>query len=167
MSGKKELKTAKEQLEKWDKILDEYELSVGLPDFISNYSNHETTSYLHMNRSQIEKMSPEDCGMAALILNELSFHIQRAYNREVARVNWADENVKEVVANEVGNYKGYSYQERLYQAVKNNEHARTLSRIKKYAKQRADRLGFLSSNMSKRADIFLSVQRSKRYTNVG
>ena len=167
MAGKKELKTAKEQLEGWDKILDEYELSVGLPNFMSDYSNHEAISYLHMNRAQLEKLSPEDCGMAALILNELAFHIQRAYNREMARVNWSDENIKDVVANEVQSYKGYSYQERLYQAVKNNEHARTLSRIKKYAKQRADRLSFLSSSMSKRADIFLSVQRSKRYTNVG
>ena len=165
MSGKRELKTAKEQMEKWDKLLDEYELSVGLPNFMPNYSNHEATTYLHMNRAQIEKLSPEDCGMAALILNELSFHIQRAYNREMARVNWADESVKDVIASEEGGYKGYSYQERLHQAVKNNEHAKTLSKIKKYAKQRADRLSFLASSMNNRADIFLSVQRSKRFNN--
>ena len=119
-----------------------------------------------MNRNEIEKLSPQDCAASALIINELSFHIQRAYNREVARVNWAEQTTKEVVANEVSNYKGYSYQERLFQAIKNNEHARTLSKIKKYAKQRSDRLSFLASGLNNRADIFLSIQRAKRVKNV-
>ena len=166
MSGEKELTTAKDQLEKWDKILDEYESSVGLSVFSGSYTNNEAQRLLSMNRNEIEKLSPQDCAASALIINELSFHIQRAYNREVARVNWAEQTTKEVVANEVSNYKGYSYQERLFQAIKNNEHARTLSKIKKYAKQRSDRLSFLASGLNNRADIFLSIQRAKRVKNV-
>jgi hypothetical protein len=166
MNGEKELTTAKDQLEKWDKILDEYESSVGLSAFSGSYINNEAKKLLNMNRNEIEKLSPQDCAASALILNELSFHVQRAYNREIARVNWAEQTVKEVVANEVSNYKGYSYQERLFQAIKNNEHARTLSKIKKYAKQRSDRLSFLSSGLNNRADIFLSIQRAKRVNNV-
>jgi len=172
MSGKEESKTpklpnpAKEELEKWDKILDEYENSVGLPTFINQYRNVEATEYMHMTRGQIEKLSPQDCASAALILNELSFHIQRAYNREMARVNWAEDTIKNLVAHEVHGYKGYSYAERLEQAIKNNTYASKLKRIKVYAKQRSDRLNFLSSNVNNRADIFLAVQRSKRVNNV-
>ena len=49
MSGKEESKIpnlpnpAKEELEKWDKILDDYENSVGLPAFLSEYRNIEAT----------------------------------------------------------------------------------------------------------------------------
>lgn len=169
MSGKPELKkanSASDQLEKWDKILDEYEISTGLVPFLIGYTNPEATRMMHMDRGQIEKLSPQDCAAAALILNELSFHVQRAYNRETARVNWSESTIKSVVANEVQGYKGYSYAERLEQAIKNNEHAIKLKKINIYAKQRADRLSFLSSNISNRADIFLAVQRSKRINNV-
>ena len=169
MSGEKGLKTAnpaKEELEKWDKILDEYECSTGLPAFTNSYTNDDAKSFLSMDRRQIEQLSPQDCAAAALILNELSFHMQRAFNRENARVNWAENIIKATVANEVQGYKGYSYAERLEQAIKNNSHAQKLRRIKVYAKQRADRLSFLASNVNNRADIFLAVQRSKRVNNV-
>lgn len=166
MTGKEESTTAKDQLEKWDKILDEYENSVGLPFFNSRLADTETHKFLNMSRNEIEKMSPEDCAQGALILNGLAFHVQRAYNREIARVNWAEASMKEIVASEVHNYKGYSYNERFQQAVKSNEHARSLNKIKRYAQQRADRLSFLSSNLNNRADIFLAVQRSKRKLNV-
>ena len=172
MSGNEESKAsrfpnpAKEELEKWDKILDEYESSTGLTPFLMAYKNPEATEYMHMNRGHIEKLSPQDCASAALILNELSFHVQRAYNREIARVNWAEDTIKGLVAHEVQNYKGYSYAERLEQAIRNNSHASKLKRIKIYAKQRSDRLSFLSSNINNRADIFLAVQRSKRVNNV-
>ena len=172
MSGNEESKTnkvsnpAKEELEKWDKILDEYESSTGLPPFLVAYKNPEASEYMHINRGHIEKLSPQDCASAALILNELSFHVQRAYNREMARVNWAEDTIKTLVAHEVHNYKGYSYAERLEQAIKNNTYAMKLKKIKVYAKQRSDRLNFLSSNINNRADIFLAVQRSKRVNNV-
>tara|TARA_R110002012_G_scaffold72709_9_gene185681 strand:- start:52642 stop:53160 length:519 start_codon:yes stop_codon:yes gene_type:complete len=172
MSGKEESKIpklpnpAKEELKKWDKILDEYENSVGLPTFLNEYRNIEATEYMHMTRGQIEKLSPQDCASAALILNELSFHVQRAYNREIARVNWAEDTIKSLIANDVQNYKGYSYAERLEQAVKNNSHASKLKRIKVYAKQRSDRMVFLSSSINNRSDIFLAIQRAKRVNNV-
>jgi len=172
MSGKEELETdkfpnpAKEELEKWDKILDEYESSVGLPIFLKNYTNPEAQGFMHMDRKQIEKLSPQDCASAALILNELSFHVQRAYNREIARVNWSESSIKATIAHEVQSYKGYSYQERFEQAIKQNSHASKLKRINVYAKQRADRLSFLSSSINNRAEIFLAVQRSKRSNNV-
>ena len=167
MNGKKESLTAKENMEKWDKALDEYENSIGLPPSVSNYSNSEARSFMSMGRKQIEKLSPEDCAQAALILNEMSLHVQRAFNREMARVNWAEDTIKDVVADDVGNHSGYSYQERYYKAVKNNEYAKKLSKIKKYAQQRADRLTYVANSFNTRADIFLSIQRAKRYNNAG
>ena len=55
-------KTSKEELEKWDTILDEYEQSIGLPKYQNDYlSSDELNNYLNMDRDQIEKLSPEDC----------------------------------------------------------------------------------------------------------
>ena len=45
------------------------------------------------------------------------------------------------------NYKGYGYVEKSMQAIKHNEKANKLNRIKKYAKQRVDRLCYLSNSI--------------------
>jgi hypothetical protein len=159
-------KVSKSDVANWDKILDEYETSLGLPKFQNSFGNADAEFFMSLDRRQIEKLDPKDCAAAALILNELALHVQRSYNREIARVNWSESNIKSVVANRVQHYKGYSYQERLEQAIKDNSAATKLKKINVYAKQRADRLSFLASSINNRADIFLSVQRSKRVSNV-
>ena len=155
-------KTSKEELEYWDKILDEYENSIGLP---SNNSNTETSDelnqYLTMSRDVIERLTPEDCAQISYRLGQMSFHIQRTLNREIARHNWAEDTAKMVIAEEINNYKGYGYIEKFYQAVKNNDRASSLYKIQKYAKQRMDRLSYLSNSLKNLSDILLAVQRNK------
>lgn len=155
-------KTSKEELEYWDKILDEYENSIGLP---SNNSNTETSEelnqYLTMSRDVIERLTPEDCTQISYRLGQMSFHIQRTLNREIARHNWAEDTAKMVIAEELNNYKGYGYIEKFYQAVKNNDRASSLYKIQKYAKQRMDRLSYLSNSLKNLSDILLAVQRNK------
>ena len=85
---------AKEQLDKIDTVLDEYESSLGLPKFNDDFHDDTAKRYLQLSRDQIEKLTPEQCAEAALLLASLSFHIQRSYNREIARVNWADKTLK-------------------------------------------------------------------------
>jgi len=155
-------RTAKEQLEEWDKILDEYESSIGLAKYQSDlFPESESNIYFSMNRDQIEKLTPEDCLQIAYRLTQLSLHIQRTNNRELARYNWADETMKEVIADEINNYKGYGFMEKSLQAIKHNDKATALNKIKKYAKQRSDRLSYLSGNIKNLADILTMVYRSK------
>lgn len=152
----------KEEVGHWDRILDEYEKGVGMPAYISdNFSEDELQGYLNMNRDAMEKLSPEDCAQIAMRLGQFAFHIQRTINREAARHNWAEETIKEVIANEINNYKGYGYVEKSYQAITGNTRATSLNSIKKYAKQRMDRLGFLANNLKNLSDILLSIQRTK------
>jgi hypothetical protein len=157
-------KTAKEELQHWDKILDDYESSVGL----SKYTGHseslpetELNSYLTMERNVIEKLQPEDCAQISYRLGQFSFHIQRTINREIARYNWADEAIKETIADELNNYKGYGYLEKSLQAIKHNDKAESLNNIKKFAKQRSDRLSFLANGIKNLSDIMLSIQKNK------
>ena len=114
-----------------------------------------------MDRSQIEKLTPEDCIQISMRLAQFSLHTQRTVNRETARHNWADETIKEVIADEINNYKGYGYIEKSMQAIKHNEKASNLNSIKKYAKQRMDRLSYIANGIKNLSDILVSVHRTK------
>jgi len=151
---------AKEQLTKLDAVLDEYESSLGLPAFSDNFHDDTAKKYLQMSRNQIEKLTPDQCSEAALLLGSLSFHIQRSYNREVARINWADKTLKTCIAGREQAYKG-SWESQFNQAVKEDTYANKISSIKRYAQQRADRITYLSSSIKNISDIFLNVQKSK------
>lgn len=155
-------KSSKEELQHWDKILDEYEQSIGLSEYSTGIiNNEEINRYTSMNRDEIEKLNPEDCAQISYRLSQFSFYLQRSLNREIARYNWAEESIKEVIADEVNNYKGYGYIEKSLQAIKHNEKAAGLNSIKKYAKQRSDRLQYLANSLKNLSDVMLSIQKSK------
>lgn len=155
-------KTTKEQVEEWDKVLDEYESSLGLGQYINQgFDENELNNYFAMNRDAIEKLTPEDCAQISYRLGQYSFFLQRTLNREIARHNWAEETIKETIADEINNYKGYGFVEKSLQAIKHNDKAASLNKIKKYAKQRMDRLSYLSNSIKNLSDIMLSVQKTK------
>jgi hypothetical protein len=155
-------KSSKEELKHWDDILDEYEKSIGLSSYKADVLPEvELDGYLTMNRDTLEKLGPEDCAQISYRLGQFSFHIQRTINREIARYNWADETIKETIADEINNYKGYGYVEKAGQAIKHNERAQSLNNIKKFAKQRSDRLSYLANGIKNLSDILISIQRNK------
>jgi hypothetical protein len=155
-------KTSKEELQHWDSVLDEYEKTIGFSEYKSDaMPSDELNEYLSMNRDNIEKLTPEDCAQISYRLAQFAFHTQRTINREIARYNWADETIKEVIADEINNYKGYGYAEKSLQAIKHNEKASSLNSIRKYAKQRSDRLSYLANSIKNLSDIILAVQKTK------
>lgn len=156
-------KTTKEQVEEWDKILDEYESSIGLGQYnnLHLFNEAELNGYFTMNRDIIEKLTPEDCAQISYRLAQYSFYVQRTLNREIARHNWAEETTKETIADEINNYKGYGFVEKSLQAIKHNDKAFALNKIKKYAKQRIDRLSYIANSIKNLSDIILSVQKTK------
>jgi uncharacterized protein (UPF0335 family) len=155
-------KSSKEELQEWDGILDEYESTIGLPKYTSTaLPETELNQYLTMNRDEIEKLTPEDCAQISYRLGQFSFHIQRTINRELARLNWSEENIKGVIADEINNYKGYGFVEKSLQAIKHNDKASSLNKIKIFAKQRSDRLSYLANSIKNLSDILLSIQKTK------
>lgn len=162
------VKTSKEELQDWDNILDEYEKGLGLPKYNNNgMPEQELNNYLTMDRTELEKITPEDCAQISYRLAQFSFHIQRTINREIARNNWADETIKMVIADEINNYKGYGYVEKSLQAIKHNEKAQAINKIKIYAKQRTDRLSYLANSIKNLSDILISIQKIKLVTKNG
>ncbi|NBT07572.1 MAG: hypothetical protein EBS98_02100 [Chitinophagia bacterium] len=157
------VRTSKDELKYWDDILDEYENSIGLGIYsdVHGFTDSELNIYFTMNRDAIEKLSPEDCAQISYRLAQYAFFLQRTLNREIARHNWAEENIKETIADEINNYKGYGFMEKSLQAIKHNDKAVSLNKIKKYAQQRMDRLSYLANSVKNLSDIMLSVQRTK------
>lgn len=162
MEGNIKIMNTKEQVNEWDKVLDEYEKGIGIGHYVSNLlPEDELNNYFKMSRDEIEKLTPDDCGQIAYRLGQFSLHVQRTLNRELARVNWADETIKEVIADEINTYKGYGYVEKSLQAIKHNEKASALNKIKKYAKQRSDRLQYIANGIKNLSDIMLSISKTK------
>jgi hypothetical protein len=154
--------SSKDELNHWDKLLDEYEQSIGMSSYKTDFlPENELSNYLSMTRDELEKLNPDDCAQISYRLAQFSFHIQRTINRELARYNWADETIKDTIADEINNYKGYGYVEKAYQAIKHNDKALSLNKIKKYAKQRADRLSYLANGVKNLSDIIMSISKIK------
>lgn len=153
---------SKDELAHWDSILDEYENGIGLPKYTASLMpESELNNYLSMNRDEIEKLTPEDCGQVAYRLVQFSFHMQRTINREQARLDWADDTIKSIIADEINSYKGYGYIEKSSQAIKHNDKASSLDKIRKYAKQRINRLSYLANCIKNLSDILISIQKLK------
>jgi len=162
MSGTSESgKTAKEKVQYWDEILDNYEQSVGLPKYEPVVEDTELAECLQLNRDTLEKLSSQECAYRAFVLSKYAFNIQRAQNRENAIVGWAKSTIKELIANELSNFKDYSYEAKYIQAVKNNTHATKIQQILTYAEQRAARLNYLSKSLESMANFVRSIQYNK------
>lgn len=164
MSGEQESKVSvtKKMVDELDAILDEYEGGIGLPDYKNEaFAKEELEQYLSMDRDSMEKLTPEDCAEICARLTQFAFHIQRAQNRETARIEWAKAGIKRTIADHVGSLKGYSYEERAALAIKQNDHASKLLSIQNYCEQRASRLNYLSRQISGLSDSIDRMRQAK------
>jgi hypothetical protein len=155
-------KTAKEQMETVVKALDDYEKSIGLPEPITPGTEEELQQYFSMNRDELESLSARDCAAISLRLAQFSLYIQRLYNRETSRLNWAKTTLSESIAKEFGNYSQYTkYDIKVALIAKENEFVRKVQQIINYAQQRMDRLYFLSTNIKYLSEVMQANQRAK------
>ena len=152
--------TAKERLAQIDSVLDEYESNLGLASYSGDFHDQSVKHYMGMPRQQMEKLTVEECAEAALLLGGFSFYLQRSYNREIARVNWASSSLKKMMSGKESQYQG-SWDSQYYQAVKQDGYACKLDSIRVYAQQRADRLTYLASSVKNLSDLFVNLQRAK------
>jgi len=144
------------QVDVW---LDEFEQKIGLPKY-TDAVNTETEKYLNLSTEELERLSPEECDIIGLHLDRLAFAIQRAYNREVAHLTWATENLKLYVADKCQQYKGSFIHQEL-QAIKNDDYAVKLNQMKCFAQQRVDRLSFVGSSLHKRSDKIFNLKTKR------
>lgn len=162
MSGNQD--SVDERLRKVNAALDSYERELGLNQIVLH---NEGEQYFNMTHDQLRKLTWEQCGEAATVLAQSSFHLQRGYNKEVATANWARDLALRTIADEIGNYQGASAEERKQKALKGNEFANKLEQIRMYAQARSDRIGYLSSRVEFLAKTMLELQQTKRKQQYG
>jgi hypothetical protein len=145
-----------------DRSLDGYEAGLGLPADGFPEVEQEAKRLLGLSPSVLRKMSAVEAGEAAYVLRQFSFHLQRAVNREQGRVRWAEECIKQTVAKTVNQYKGVSYEERKAQAVRDNDAALKMDRVRVHAQLRVERVAFLAAKVGDMAKSLESLQFSKK-----
>ena len=157
--------TVVQQMEKIDRILDEYESQIGLEKYQEQFSKTEIAQqYLNMSRDQLEKMNIEQCAEGAYLLGSLSFHIQRTINREQSRLSWSKANIKEIISGKAHAYQG-AWSNQDMQAILDNDVSRKLNEIAKYCQQRIDRLTYLATSIKNMSDLMINLQRAKVASN--
>jgi hypothetical protein len=153
---------AEARLKEVDALLDDYERGLGLPTAFAKEIETEATALMNMPPAVLRKMSAVELGEAAFILRQFSFHLQRAVNRELSRVTWCEENIKAVIAKTVHTYRGVSFEERKLQAVRENDAAAKVDKLRVHAKLRVDRVSFLSAKAGDLSEMLKSLQFSKK-----
>jgi len=152
--------TPKQRLDQLDTVLNEYEARLGLAEFNEDHDGSEINTYLGMDRRQMEKLTVEDCAEIAMILDSFAFHLQRALNRETARVNWSKNVLREMISGRESQYNG-SWDSQFVQAIKENSYAKGVFKIQNYAQQRADRITYLATSVRSRSNLFMNLQKAK------
>jgi hypothetical protein len=142
-----------------DNMLDDYEKSISLPKFVE-VKNNEVINLLDIKKEVMEKMSIQECAQAALILGSFSFYLQRSYNREYAKAQWAEQKIKEIISGKESQYRG-SWDSQYYQAIKDNKVAERLLNAKKHAESRCNRINYLANNVKHMSDLYINLQKAK------
>jgi hypothetical protein len=161
MSGETEL-TLEQKLNQLDAALDKYEKSKGLPDVVPH---GEAQQYLNINQAQLAKLTPEQCGEAAVMVAQFGFHLQKVYNREIGVINWCEDCIQRTITPELKQYNAPSADERKRLAIRGNEYASKLQRLKSIAQARVDRLSYLPAKVEWLSRTLLELQQTKRRGN--
>ncbi len=163
MSGENESKTQTidERLGNIDELLSQYESALGIPKAFK-INTQKVQEYLQMDRDEIKSLSTEDCSEISFALSQASFYIQKEHNKENAKFNWADAQINGLIAAKVGEYKGYSFEERKLKAITDNAAAMKLQKIKVEAKLRIDRLNGMSAQLQYMSKTMNDLKFAKR-----
>lgn len=153
-----------EKIHKIDVALAEYEQLRGLPPF---KINGEAEKYLNISLTELRQLSSVDCAEAAVLLAEFAFSLQRSYNEEMAKVNWATDEIRHAIAQEIKQYTAPSAEERKLLAIQGNEYAAKLDKICRWTKAKADRLAYLAGRAEFLGRTLMSLHSAKREMNNG
>lgn len=157
-----ETKTIKERVAIRQKHLDDWEKGLHLPNNHPPGTEEELQGYLNMPRDEIEKKSPEMCAQIAYRLAQFSFYFQRCYNRERGILIWAETELNKVISPLLNSYDKYmKHEAKVAAIVRENSAASNLHNTVTYAKERIERLTYLSAAIRNLSDIMIDNKRAK------
>lgn len=153
---------AKSAMDKVQEALDNYERSLALLH-TNTVDEAEINGYFTMTRDQINGLSPLDTSEIAIRLNQFAFNIQRNYNIEQSRISWSEAEISNYTSDKLQDVGGQytKHDTKIHLLAKQDEYLSKLIKIRNYAKERQDRLTYLSSSIKNLADCFTNCSRTK------
>lgn len=148
---------------KYDELmaeLDRHQRALALPEYGQDLEN-EARDLLNVSRARIRGMSAEECEEAAILLQQLAFHLQRRQNRCDSTVLWCEESIRWVIAREVVVGRGYLFEERKALAIRQNAVASRLQALKVQAEVLARDIAYLSVRIENQARRFSDMAKIK------
>jgi hypothetical protein len=122
---------------------------------------NEATPLLNVTKAQMRGMTAEDCEEAALLLQQWSFHLQRRANLLQATVEWCEEAIRHVIAEDVSKMPGWSFDERRAVAVRRSEAASRFQALKVQAQVMAADIAYCPVRVENQARRFADLARTK------
>jgi hypothetical protein len=164
MSGQDEspAETTKQRLASFEKVLDEYKGKLGIGQI--TYNPIEVQECLDLSYEQLSKLTEEDCGIKAYILNRFAAYLNQENNRHQSRIEWANSNLLRLLA-QTGSQYGDSYvkhEVKLAALCAGNTTAETLNQILLHAKARAHELNDVAKHISMISRDLNNLRQSKR-----
>lgn len=157
--------SAKEDMEVIQKALDDYEQSLTLPPVYSPGPEAELSSYLNMERKEIEKLTTANCAEIAYRLVQFGFYLRRAYNKECSRIRWCEAKLNEYGSSKqnlqaiAGIFGSHDF--KMHALAKENAVIAQILKIKDYSEQRKTRLEGLSYHLESMAKTLKDNQMAK------
>lgn len=151
--------TIDERLSKSREVLDDYEQSCNLPPKIAS---NEVQRYIQMPVSELMKLSPQESGVAAILLFRHAEFLQRKASEECSSMKCAEELVKQIIAPTVSEQKGYGFEEKKLNAIYSDEAAVKADQARIKAMLRFERLQYLSRVVADQARAFMNLNRGMK-----
>lgn len=150
-----------EKRAKANELVQKYTESVGLGVL---RPVNEVNRFLTVTVHDIRRMSAEECGEAAVILNQEATYVQLQCNQIQADVNWCEQYVNFLVANTVmscgSQYTPFEVRKTI--AIKNDDVAMKVQAAIVNARLRLDALSYMPNQLRATASSFADLQQTKR-----
>ena len=163
MSGEPESKklTIDEKLVKIAALLKAYPEKIGLGLL---RPINEVHRFLTMSITEQRKLSAEECGEAAVVLNQEAVYVQLENNRIQADINWCEEYIKFIIAKNIasvgGKYTPFEYRKVL--AIQQDDVAMKLHGIITNATLKLDAMQYIPNQLRGVSKSFGDLQQTKR-----
>lgn len=129
---------------------------------------NEAEQYLNASPPLLKNMSPEECGIASILIARAASYIQLEINRIKADIRWCEKYITFIVAStihEMGStYTPYEYKRSI--AINNNDVAKELETILNNAHLKVDAMEFMPQYLKVEAQMFAELQQTKKHQKV-
>lgn len=151
-----------EKTKEIEEILQAFSTRVSLRDIVVS---NDVSIYLNKSKKDIEKMGYVECAEVAVLLNEAATFTQLQLNREQGRCRWAEESIAKLIASRISQYgdKYTPFDYRKIMAIKDNEAAVSLEKIRVNSQLCVDSMLYIPTQMRSVATSYVELSNAKRY----